>query len=58
MIVTVGTRGIGFAIAEAFCKEGYKVIIGDINEEAAKDGIRDNAIMPGLFKTELLEKQF
>jgi 3-oxoacyl-[acyl-carrier protein] reductase len=34
-VVTGAAQGIGFAIAEALLAEGARVVIGDINEEAA-----------------------
>ena len=36
-IVTGSGQGIGEAIAATFAREGAKVVIADINEEAARD---------------------
>ncbi len=36
-MVTGGARGIGFAIAEKLCSDGYSVIISDILAEAANE---------------------
>lgn len=35
-VVTGGAQGIGFAIAKAFVEHGARVVIGDLDEEAAK----------------------
>ena len=35
-IVTGAASGIGLAIAEAFAKDGAKVVMADINEEKLK----------------------
>src|SRR6516165_5731690 len=40
-VVTGGAQGIGFAIAEAFVKEGAKVILGDLNLEAAEAAAKE-----------------
>ena len=36
-IVTGGGRGIGFATAERLCKEGARVMIGEINQDLGRD---------------------
>lgn len=36
-IVTGGAQGIGMAISQAFAKEGARVVIGDIDEEAGRE---------------------
>lgn len=36
-IITGGAQGIGFAIAEAFAKEGANIVLGDLNKSAVVD---------------------
>lgn len=36
-IITGGAQGIGFAIAEAFAKEGSNIVLGDLNRSAVED---------------------
>lgn len=38
-VITGGSRGIGFAIAEKFVKEGAKVLVADILEEQSKEAV-------------------
>ncbi|MDN4592936.1 3-hydroxybutyrate dehydrogenase [Polycladomyces subterraneus] len=40
VVVTGAARGIGYSIAEAFANNGDRVVIGDLNEEAASDAAR------------------
>ncbi|GAA2430547.1 3-oxoacyl-ACP reductase FabG [Actinomadura vinacea] len=40
-VVTGGAQGIGFAIAELFVKEGARVVLGDLNLEAADAAARE-----------------
>jgi len=35
-VITGGAQGLGFAIAELFVAEGARVVVGDVNEEAAQ----------------------
>ena len=35
-VITGGAQGIGLAIAQAFAANGAKIVIGDLNDEAAK----------------------
>lgn len=37
VFITGAARGLGYAMAEAFAREGSKIIIADIQEELAKD---------------------
>lgn len=36
-IITGAGRGIGFAGAEAFCREGARVVIAEVNEELGRE---------------------
>ena len=38
-VVTGGASGIGLAVAERFLAEGARVVVNDINEQAARDGL-------------------
>ncbi len=38
VVVTGASRGIGRAIAERYVREGARVMIGDLNAEAAAKG--------------------
>lgn len=38
-VITGGSRGIGFAIAQKYANEGAKILIADILEEEAKDAV-------------------
>ncbi|MCH5675632.1 3-oxoacyl-ACP reductase FabG [Streptomyces gilvus] len=40
-VVTGGAQGIGLAIAQAFVKEGAKVVLGDLNLEAAEAAAKE-----------------
>lgn len=40
-VITGGAQGIGFAIAEAFVKEGAKVVLGDLNLDAAEAAAKE-----------------
>ncbi|BCU81062.1 3-hydroxybutyrate dehydrogenase [Polycladomyces abyssicola] len=40
VVVTGAARGIGYSIAEAFANNGDRVVIGDLNEEAASNAAR------------------
>ena len=40
-VITGGSRGIGRAIAEAYIKEGARVVIPDINMEAAQQTVKE-----------------
>lgn len=40
-VVTGGARGIGRAIAEGYAREGARVCIADIDEDAAREAARD-----------------
>ena len=42
-IITGGAQGFGLAITERFIQSGAKVVIWDIDEEAAKKAIEDFA---------------
>lgn len=48
-VITGGAQGLGFAIAEAFAKEGANIVLGDLNRDAVivaaqKLGIGDRAV--------------
>jgi NAD(P)-dependent dehydrogenase (short-subunit alcohol dehydrogenase family) len=46
-VITGGVTGMGLATAETFVREGAKVVIGDIQDEAGQkvvDGLGDNAL--------------
>ncbi|MDW5300177.1 MAG: SDR family NAD(P)-dependent oxidoreductase, partial [Sedimentibacter sp.] len=54
-IVTGAASGIGLAVAEAFAKDGAKVVMADINEEKLKEGA---ARVGGVFfKTDLSKRE-
>ena len=40
IVIAGGTRGVGRAAAEEFARQGAKVVIGDLDEEAAMRSIR------------------
>ncbi|KAB2344465.1 3-oxoacyl-ACP reductase FabG [Actinomadura rudentiformis] len=40
-VITGGAQGIGLAIAEAFVKEGAKVVLGDLNLDAAEAAAKE-----------------
>ena len=40
IVIAGGTRGVGRAAAEEFARQGAKVVIGDLDEEAAQKSIR------------------
>ncbi|MEV1239962.1 3-oxoacyl-ACP reductase FabG [Nonomuraea sp. NPDC050022] len=40
-VITGGARGIGLAIAELFVKEGARVVLGDLNLEAAQAAAKE-----------------
>src|SRR4029450_11400945 len=40
-VVTGGARGIGRAIAEGYAREGARVCIADIDDDAAREAARD-----------------
>ncbi|WP_280382634.1 3-oxoacyl-ACP reductase FabG [Nocardia wallacei] len=42
--VTGGARGIGFAIAEAFVREGARVVVGDLNPGLAQDKLGPDVV--------------
>ena len=47
-IVTGAASGIGLAVAEAFSKEGAKVVMADINEEKLIEEAERQAIIDSL----------
>ena len=40
IVIAGGTRGVGRAAAEEFARQGAKVVIGDLDKEAALRSIR------------------
>ena len=38
-VITGGARGLGFAIAERFVAEGARVVIGDVDYDAAREAV-------------------
>ena len=42
-VITGGAQGIGLAIASAFVAEGARVVLGDINLDAARAAVRRRA---------------
>ena len=39
-VVTGGASGIGYALAERFCREGMSVVVADIESTALDDAVR------------------
>ncbi len=42
-VITGGAQGIGFAIAQSFVEQGAKVVIGDLDLDAATAAARSSA---------------
>ncbi|MCE5289561.1 MAG: SDR family oxidoreductase [Nocardiaceae bacterium] len=49
VVITGGARGIGYATAQAFAKQGARVVIGDLDGDVAKEAARNlGALAMGL----------
>ena len=48
VLVTAGASGIGYALAEAFYAEGYKVWIIDVSEKRFKKNVQQIGNRPSL----------
>lgn len=47
ILITGGASGLGRAMAEAWAKEGARVLIGDVNEERGRETVEALSSLPG-----------
>jgi 3-oxoacyl-[acyl-carrier protein] reductase len=56
-LITGGAAGIGRATAERFAEEGARAVIGDLNEAAGQEAIKDLGPQAAFYKVNVADRQ-